>query len=74
MNRKFKGEIEELETLGQQLNFSDIPNELKNNWEAAIKAFPENTPFFLEDSFIDETLKNSVSLVNLGICLNKRQR
>jgi len=57
MNRKFKGEIEELETLGQQLNFSDIPNELKNNWEAAIKAFPENTPFFLEDSFIDETLE-----------------
>lgn len=57
MNVKFKGEIVELEKLVQEFKFNDIPEELKKNWKAAMQAYPDNTPFFLEDSFIDEMLE-----------------
>ncbi|MDD4778968.1 MAG: hypothetical protein PHV53_11875 [Fermentimonas sp.] len=59
----FKGKITELEELSKILEFETLPVSFKENWENAIKTYPNETPFFLQDEFIDITL-NKVSVLS----------
>lgn len=49
----FTGRVEELELLAKEFQFDSLPENFKDNWEAAVKTYPEAIPFFLEDDFID---------------------
>lgn len=53
----FKGSIEEFEKLAMEFRFDWLPDELKNNWKAAVKTYPGKPPFFLEDNFIDDMME-----------------
>jgi hypothetical protein len=50
----YKGEIEELEKLAEMFGFEALPVSFKENWEAAIKTYPNDTPFFLQHEFIEK--------------------
>jgi hypothetical protein len=56
-NFKYQGEINELEKLAMELKFDKLPEDLKDNWKAAIKIYPGGSPFFLEDDFVDNMME-----------------
>ena len=55
----YKGKISELEEIASEFKFERLTDDLKNNWEAAVKAYPgpDKPLFFLEDEFIDKLME-----------------
>ena len=55
----YKGKISELEEIASEFKFERLTDDLKNNWEAAVKAYPgpDKPLFFLEDEFIEKLME-----------------
>ncbi len=57
ISSRYEGKISELEKLAMELKFDKLPEDLKNNWKAAIRMYPGESLFFLKDDFIDDMME-----------------